>query len=85
MLREQLETYIVHVRRHAAFSTCEDIASLSTKMVQIGNPLMMSLLFDDFNVSKLEGCNCLGQQELNGMFAFFIYMVFSLNLYHVLI
>jgi hypothetical protein len=39
----------------------------------------MSLLFDDFNVSKLEGCNCLGQQELNGMFVFFIYMVFSLN------
>jgi hypothetical protein len=35
--------------------------------------LMMSLLFDDFNVSKLEGCNCLGQQELNGMFAFFIW------------
>jgi hypothetical protein len=27
MLREQLKTYIVHVRRHIAFSTCEDIAS----------------------------------------------------------
>jgi hypothetical protein len=34
MLREQLETYIIHVRRNAAFVTCEDIASLSIKMVQ---------------------------------------------------
>jgi hypothetical protein len=33
MLTEQLKTYIVHVRRRAAFSTCEDIASLSMKMV----------------------------------------------------
>jgi hypothetical protein len=33
MLREQLETYIIHVRRNAAFVTCEDIASLSIKMV----------------------------------------------------
>jgi hypothetical protein len=34
ILREQLETYIVHVRRHAAFGTCEDIAYLSMKMVE---------------------------------------------------
>jgi hypothetical protein len=33
MLREQLETYIIHVRRNADFVTCEDIASLSIKMV----------------------------------------------------
>ena len=39
MLIEQLETYIVHVRRHAAFGTCEDIASLSIKMVQAGKML----------------------------------------------
>jgi hypothetical protein len=34
MLREQLETYIVHARRHAAFGSSEDIASLSIKMVE---------------------------------------------------
>jgi hypothetical protein len=36
---------------------------------------MMRSIFDDFNVSKLEGYNCLGQQELSDMFAFFVYIV----------
>lgn len=31
MLREQLDTCTVHVRRHAGFSTSEDIASISIK------------------------------------------------------
>jgi hypothetical protein len=34
ILREQLETYIVHVRRHVTSSTCEDITFLYNKMVQ---------------------------------------------------
>jgi hypothetical protein len=45
MLIEQLETYIVHVRRHAAFSTCEDIASLSIKMVQTGKDVVFPLVY----------------------------------------
>jgi hypothetical protein len=44
MLREQLEIYIVHVRRHAAFGTCEDIASLSMKMVETKKHLMFPLV-----------------------------------------
>jgi hypothetical protein len=43
MLREQL--YIVHVRRHAAFGTCEDIASLSMKMVETKKHLVFPLVF----------------------------------------
>jgi hypothetical protein len=35
MFREQPETYISNARRHVAFSACENIASLSTKMVEI--------------------------------------------------
>jgi hypothetical protein len=45
MLREQLETYIVHVRRHVAFSTCEDIASLSIKMVQTRKHVVFPLVY----------------------------------------
>ena len=45
MLREQLETYIVHVRRHAAFSTCEDIATLSIKMVLTGKHVVFPLVY----------------------------------------
>jgi hypothetical protein len=33
-IRQQLQTYILQVRRHAAFSTCTDIASLASKMVE---------------------------------------------------
>jgi hypothetical protein len=39
---------------------------------------MMRLLFDDFNVSELEGCNCLSLQELSSMFAFYIVYLFKL-------
>jgi hypothetical protein len=45
MLREQLKTYIVHVRRHAAFSTCEDIATLSIKMVLTGKHVVFPLVY----------------------------------------
>lgn len=45
MLRDQLETYIVHVRRHVAFGNCEDIASLSVKMVQTGKHTVFPLVY----------------------------------------
>jgi hypothetical protein len=40
----------------------------------------MRSLFDDFNISKLEGSNCLSQQELSDMFASFVYTVFFFEL-----
>jgi hypothetical protein len=45
MLREQLETYIIHVRMNAAFVTCEDISSLSIKMVQIEKHVVFPLVY----------------------------------------
>jgi hypothetical protein len=39
------------------------------------NPWMWRSLFDDFNISKLEGSNCLGQQEFSSMFASFVHIV----------
>jgi hypothetical protein len=45
ILREQLETYIIHVRRNAAFVTCEDIASLSIKMVQTEKHVVFPLVY----------------------------------------
>jgi hypothetical protein len=45
ILREQLETYIVHIRLHSAFSTCEDIASLAIKMVQTGKHVVFPLVY----------------------------------------
>jgi hypothetical protein len=53
MLREQLETYIVHVRRHAAFSTCEDIASLSIKMVQTRKHVVFPLVYKVIELALL--------------------------------
>jgi hypothetical protein len=41
-------------------------------MMRSSNPLID---FDDFNISKLEECNCLGQQKLSDMFASFAYIV----------
>jgi hypothetical protein len=45
MLREQLETYIIHVRRNTAFVTCEDIASLSIKMVHTEKHVVFPLVY----------------------------------------
>ncbi|XP_058746988.1 uncharacterized protein LOC131619973 [Vicia villosa] len=33
-IREQLETYVHQVKRHASFTSCEDVQSLAMKMVQ---------------------------------------------------
>jgi hypothetical protein len=44
-------------------------------MMRSSNPWMRISLFDDFNVSKLEGSNCLSQQEFSDMFASFVHIV----------
>lgn len=45
IIREQLETYIVHVRRNAAFASCTDIASLSRKMIETEKHLAFPLVY----------------------------------------
>lgn len=41
----QLETYIHHVRRHVSFSTCQDLESLATKMVETEKYLVFPLVY----------------------------------------
>jgi hypothetical protein len=67
-----------------AFNLYEIVAylALGTKIDDeiIIRRLMMRSIFDDFNVSKLERCSCLNQQELSNLFVFFCLHSFSLNL-----
>jgi hypothetical protein len=44
-IREQLDTYVLQVKRHASFSTCEDVQSLSMKMVQNEKHSVFSLVY----------------------------------------
>jgi hypothetical protein len=44
-IRDQLDTYILQVKRHASFVTCEDIQSLSMKMVQTEKHLVFPLVY----------------------------------------
>ncbi|KQJ83648.1 hypothetical protein BRADI_5g16026v3 [Brachypodium distachyon] len=44
-IRDQLETYILHVRRHAAFSSLTDLESLAIKMVETENHLVFPLVY----------------------------------------
>ncbi|KAK2418993.1 zinc finger MYM-type protein [Trifolium repens] len=44
-IREQLETYVVHVRRHISFSTCVDVQSLAMKMVQTDKHFVFPLVY----------------------------------------
>ncbi|XP_039688692.1 zinc finger MYM-type protein 1-like [Medicago truncatula] len=44
-IREQLETYVLQVKRHASFSSCEDVQSLAMKMVQTEKHLVFSLVY----------------------------------------
>jgi hypothetical protein len=44
IIRSQLETYILHVRRHSAFSSCMDIGSLAVKMVETEKYMVFSLI-----------------------------------------
>jgi hypothetical protein len=53
MLSQQLETYILHVRRHAAFATCKYVTSLATNMVEIENHLVFPLVYKLIQVALL--------------------------------
>ncbi|XP_057441981.1 uncharacterized protein LOC130733738 isoform X2 [Lotus japonicus] len=44
-IKEQLSTFILQVKRHASFSTCDDIASLAMKMVQTEKHLLFPLVY----------------------------------------
>jgi hypothetical protein len=44
-IRQQLQTYILQVRRHVAFSTCTDIASLASKMVETKKHKVFPLVY----------------------------------------
>jgi hypothetical protein len=45
IIREQLETYVLQVRRHAAFANCTNIESLATKMVATEKHLVFPLVY----------------------------------------
>ena len=45
ILRDQLETFVLHLRNHAAFSTCKDVESLATKMVETEKHLVFPLVY----------------------------------------
>ena len=44
-IRGQLETYIHHVRIHSSFSTCTNLESLATKMVETEKHLVFPLVY----------------------------------------
>ncbi|XP_044947685.1 zinc finger MYM-type protein 1-like [Hordeum vulgare subsp. vulgare] len=45
VLRDQLETYVLHLRNHVAFSTCKDVESLARKMVETEKQLVFPLVY----------------------------------------
>ncbi|XP_058783078.1 uncharacterized protein LOC131657730 [Vicia villosa] len=45
-IREQLETYAHQVKRHASFTSCEDVQSLAMKMVQVEKHLILGIKRD---------------------------------------
>ena len=45
IIRDQLQTYIIHVRRLHAFSSCKDIESLAAKMVETEKHLVFPLVY----------------------------------------
>jgi hypothetical protein len=42
---DQLETYVIHLRNHAALSTCNDFESLAVKMVETYKLLIIPLVY----------------------------------------
>ncbi|KAK2429994.1 zinc finger MYM-type protein [Trifolium repens] len=44
-IREELETDVVHMKRYVSFSTCEDIQSLTMKIVQTNKHLVFPLVY----------------------------------------
>jgi hypothetical protein len=45
VIRSQFETYIVHVRRHPAFSSCTDVESLATKIIETEKHMVFPLVY----------------------------------------
>jgi hypothetical protein len=45
VIRSQLETYILHVRMHPAFSSCTDVGSLATKMIETEKHMIFPLVY----------------------------------------
>ena len=45
ILRDQLETYVLHLRNHVAFSTYNDLESLAAKMVETEKHLVFPLVY----------------------------------------
>ncbi|XP_058741033.1 uncharacterized protein LOC131613375 [Vicia villosa] len=52
-IRDQLETYVLQVRRNASFSTCEDVQSLAMKMVQTEKHLVFPLVYKLIEISLI--------------------------------
>jgi hypothetical protein len=53
MLSQQLEAYILHVRRHTSFATCKDVASLATKIVETEKHLVFPLVYKIIELALL--------------------------------
>jgi hypothetical protein len=45
VIRSQLETYILHVRRHPAFSSCTDVGSLAAKIIETEKHMVFPLIY----------------------------------------
>src|SRR5207237_4741281 len=45
ILRDKLETYVLHLRNHVAFFDCKDVESLAAKMVETEKHLVFPLVY----------------------------------------
>jgi hypothetical protein len=45
VIRSQLETYTLHVRRHSAFSSCTDAGSLAAKIIETKKHMVFPLVY----------------------------------------
>jgi hypothetical protein len=53
IIRNQLKTYIYHVRRHSAFSSCMDIGSLAVKIVETEKHMVFPLIYKLIELSLI--------------------------------
>ncbi|XP_058784291.1 uncharacterized protein LOC131659067 [Vicia villosa] len=53
-IRDQLETYVLQMKRNASFFTCEDVQSLTINMVQTDKHLINDVWFNDLMVCYTE-------------------------------
>ncbi|XP_058726654.1 uncharacterized protein LOC131598022 [Vicia villosa] len=52
-IREQLETYVHQVKRHASFTSCKDVQSLAIKMVQTEKHLIFLSVYKLIELSLI--------------------------------